>query len=177
MLGREEDVSGLPLEYILGESRRNISEQFYNLQAEETLSSLEATDISQLPQASSTALIPEDTDLTQLHSESLKGNRDNLKLDIEESKEITYSSLVFSPGGNEAYVFSTAGLSQQDEDAAKVEVSKQTRVCHSLTFLLKHNEDLSLNLLVFTLDLDLLSKYIVYNLVIFIRQYQFCRLN
>ena len=138
MLGREEEVSGLPLEYILGESRRNISEQFYNLQAEETLSSLEATDISQLPQASSTALIPEDTDLTQLHSESLKGNRENLKLDIEESKEITYSSLVFSPGGNEAYVFSTAGLSQQDEDAAKVEVSKQTRVCRSLMYHLKH---------------------------------------
>ena len=139
MLGREEEVSGLPLEYILGESRRNISEQFYNLQAEETLSSLEATDISQLPQASSTALTHEDTE-QPLRSESLKGNRENLKLDIEESKEITYSSLVFSPGGNEAYVFSTTGISQQDEDAAKEEVSKQTRVCRSLMNHLKHTK-------------------------------------
>ena len=36
MLGREEDVSGLPLEYILGESRRNISEQFYKLKSDLT---------------------------------------------------------------------------------------------------------------------------------------------
>ena len=133
MLGHQEEgeeVSGLPLDYILGKSRTNVSEQFYNLQAEETLSSLEATDISQPPQASSTALTSDEiAEPPHFQAESnLKEKRGNLKLDIEESKEITYSSLVFSPGGNEAYVFTTAGVDQH-EDTAEDTNTKQTRVC------------------------------------------------
>ena len=122
MLGHEE-VSGLPLEYILGESRRNVSEQhFYNLQVEETLSSLEATDISQ-PQ---TARFSEEHDLPS-QKESLKEKNDDLRLDLAVSEEKTHSNLIFSPGGNEAYVFSTAGFVNQEEDAAKSLLHKEAK--------------------------------------------------
>ena len=126
MLGVGEELSGLPLEYILGESRRStISEQhFYNLQAEETLSSLEATDISQAPP-------PQETSRDQhqvLQAETQKEKRENLRLDVDDvTEEKTHSSLIFSPGGNEAYVFSTAGLIHQDEDAAKSSVLKDVK--------------------------------------------------
>lgn len=91
MLGQ---VTGLPLEYLLGEASTRSEQHFYNLQAEETLSSLENSEISP-PQASST-------------QNNLQEKKDNLTLNIEPT--IKTNELIFSPGGTEAYVFSTHEL-------------------------------------------------------------------
>lgn len=88
------EVSGLPLEYLLGDAS---AQQFFNLRAEETLSSLEGTDLYP-PQASST--IDE--------SSSLKHKKDKLKLNIDHNVSES-TGLIFSPGGSEAYVFASSG--------------------------------------------------------------------
>ena len=88
MLG---EVSGLPLEYLLGNAALN-DQDFYKLQAEETLSSLENTEIS-APQASST----QDFD----NNPAVVKEKDNLRLNLDENFKAT--GLQFSPGGNEAF--------------------------------------------------------------------------
>ncbi len=91
MLGGQ--ATGLPLEYLLPTSTRPSEQQFYNLQAEETLSSLEATELSP-PQASSTA-----------HLDETNSKPRNLTLNLEPSEQRQNSGIIFSPGGNDAYVF------------------------------------------------------------------------
>ena len=102
-------VSGLPLEYLLGEtsasSTTRSDQQFYNLQAEETLSSLEAT------------IEPEETS-----EDALKRKKDSLKLDVDLDPQKTHSGLIFSPGGSEAYVFTAF-----QEEQKQLQSEKQTK--------------------------------------------------
>lgn len=106
------EVTGLPLGYLLGEAAVTREEpQFYHLQAEETFSSLEETDVSLQPQASSTALMEESSSSQQ----QMKSEREKLRLNLE-AQVPTSSGLIFSPGGSEAYVFTASGGNNEAAD-------------------------------------------------------------
>ena len=80
MLG---EVSGLPIDYLLGNAALN-DQEFYKLQAEETLSSLENTEV-------------------QVEDNNPGKDKEKLRLNLD-SENYRVGDLAFSPSGNQAFI-------------------------------------------------------------------------
>lgn len=87
----EQVAVGLPLDYLLG-NQSDLQSRFYTLQVEETLSSLESTEVD-VPSRS----------------------KQDMRLDLQQHKD--ESSIIFSPGGSEGYVFTRAPQEYREADS------------------------------------------------------------